>query len=74
MLDAIPDAKSLLGDKGHDADWFRQALKTRGIKPCIPPKFNRKTETAFDPSLYKSRHIIEKMFGKFKDWRRIHTG
>ena len=33
MLDAIPDAKSLLGDKGYDAGWFRAALKQRGIKP-----------------------------------------
>ncbi|WP_404947653.1 hypothetical protein [Rhizobium ruizarguesonis] len=23
--------------------------------------------------LYKQRHKIENMFGKLKDWRRIHT-
>ncbi|WP_412050745.1 IS5 family transposase [Hoeflea sp. Naph1] len=73
MFDAIPDAKALLGDKGYDADWFRQALKARGIEPCIPPKSNRKTEISFDKTLYKSRHKIENMFGKLKDWRRIHT-
>jgi transposase len=73
MFDAIPDAKALLGDKGYDADWFRQALKARGIEPCIPPKSNRKTEIPFDKTLYKSRHKIENMFGKLKDWRRIHT-
>ncbi len=44
MFDAISGAKALLGDKGYDADWFRHALKARGIEPCIPPKSNRKTE------------------------------
>ena len=35
MLNALPRAKELLGDKGYDADWFRQALAERGITPCI---------------------------------------
>ncbi|WP_425070038.1 transposase [Rhizobium tumorigenes] len=25
------------------------------------------------PTLYKKRHKIENMFGRLKDWRRIHT-
>jgi transposase len=36
MLDALPRASELLGDKGYDADWFRQALIARGITVCIP--------------------------------------
>src|SRR3546814_5359822 len=31
MLDALPRAKALLGDRGYDADWFRKALAERGI-------------------------------------------
>lgn len=73
MVAALPNAKELLGDKGYDADWFRQALIGRGITPCIPPKSNRKTQITFDKTLYRSRHKIENMFGKLKDWRRIHT-
>ena len=41
MLDMIPKAKALLGDRGYDADWLRQALAERGIEPCIPSKTNR---------------------------------
>ena len=41
MVDALPPAKQLLGDKGYDADWFRQALAVRGITACIPSKSNR---------------------------------
>lgn len=40
---------------------------------CIPSKANRKTPIPHDKLLYRQRHKIENMFGKLKDWRRIHT-
>ena len=73
MLDALPPAKALLGDRGYDAGWFRNALAARGITPCIPSKANRKIPIAHDRMLYRQRHKIENMFGRLKDWRRIHT-
>lgn len=73
MLDALPRAKALLGDKSHDADWFRAALANRKIAACIPSKANRKMQIPHDRTLYRQRHRVENMFGKLKDWRRIHT-
>ena len=73
MLTALPKAKELLGDKGYDADWFRKALAERGISACIPSKSNRKAPIEHDRALYRQRHKIENMFGKLKDWRRVHT-
>ena len=73
IVDALPPAKHLLADRGYDADWFRDALKDKGIEPCIPPKKNRKIQIEYDKTLYKQRHKIENMFGKLKDWRRIAT-
>ena len=73
MLDALPPAKTLLGDRGYDAGWFRNALAKRGIVPCIPSKTNRKISIPHDRTLYHQRHKIENMFGRLKDWRRIHT-
>ena len=73
MFHALPSAKALLGDKGYDANWFRAALAQRGIEPCIPPKANRKELIEYDTVLYRQRHKIENMFGRIKDWRRIHT-
>jgi transposase len=73
MIEALPKAKVLLGDKGYDADWFRQALIERGTQPCIPSKTNRKVQIDYDKTLYRQRHKIENMFGRLKDWRRIHT-
>ena len=66
-------ARELLGDKGYDADWFRQALAERGITACIPSKSNRKIPIEHDRTLYRQRHKIENMFGRLKDWRRVHT-
>ena len=73
MLDALPKAQAMLGDRGYDADWFRAALIARGIQPCIPPRANRKARIDYDKTLSRQRHRIENMFGRLKDWRRIHT-
>ena len=73
MLPAMPKARELLADKGYDADWFRAALAERGVAACIPSKSNRKVAIPHDALLYKQRHKIENMFGRLKDWRRIHT-
>ena len=73
IIDRLPEAGALIGDKGYDADWLRAALLARGIEPCIPPKSNRKVQIPYDKALYKTRHKIENMFGRLKDWRRVHT-
>jgi len=71
LIDALPKAKALLADRGYDADWFRDALTSKGITPCIPPRKSRKIAVDYDKYLYKKRHKIENMFAKLKDWRRI---
>ncbi len=73
LLSSFPRAKELLADRGYDADWFRAALKAKGITPCIPGKKNRKIPIEYDKELYKKRHKVENMFAKLKDWRRIAT-
>jgi len=73
LIDDLPPAHHLLADKGYDADWFRRALKKKGINSCIPPKKNRKIQIEYDKDLYKQRHKVGNMFGRLKDWRRIAT-
>jgi transposase len=41
LLGSLPKAEWLLADRGYDADWFRDALKDKGIKPCIPGRKSR---------------------------------
>ena len=73
LLASLPPTKALLADKGYDADWLREALADWKIEACIPSKSNRKIQIPHDRLLYRKRHKIENMFGKLKDWRRIHT-
>lgn len=73
LLSSLPQAKSLIADRGYDADWLRAALADKGIAPCIPVRSNRTTIIPHDPRLYRLRHRIENMFARLKDWRRIAT-
>ena len=73
MLKALPQAKSMIADRGYDSNWFRAALKERGTEPCIPPTRSRNSPIDYDRTLYRQRHKIENLFAKLKDWRRIAT-
>ena len=35
LVSNLPAAEWLLGDRGYDADWFREALVNMGIKPAF---------------------------------------
>jgi transposase len=69
LLDSLPSAEWLLADRGYDADWFRDALKDKRIKPCIPGRKSRGKPIKYE----KRRNRIEIMFGRLKDWRRVAT-
>jgi len=73
LLRELPEADWLIADRGYDADWFRDALKDKEIKPCIPGRKKRKSPVKYDKRRYKRRNRIEIMFGRLKDWRRIAT-
>jgi len=73
LLGSLPKVDWLLADRGYDADWFRNALKDKGIRACIPGRKQRKKTVKFDRRRYKRRNRIEIMFGRLKDWRRVAT-
>ena len=73
MMSSLPKVDWLLGDRGYDADWFREALKDKGIRACIPGRKQRKKTVKYDKRRYKRRNRIEIMFGRLKDWRRVAT-
>ena len=73
MLPHLPPARELIGDRGYDSGRFRIALQNKGISPCIPSTRSRKIPIPHDTALYRQRHRIENMFGRLKDWRRVHT-
>jgi len=73
LLSSLPEVDWLLGDRGYDTDWFRDALKDKGIRACIPGGKQRTTKVKYDKRRYKRRNRIEIMFGRLKDWKRVAT-
>jgi IS5 family transposase len=70
LLSSLPKADWLLADRGYDADWFREALKDKGIKPCIPGRKSRGKPIKHDKRRYKRRNRIEIML----DLHRFRSG
>jgi transposase len=72
-IEAMPPSAELVGDKGYDSKALREWLEERGSQAVIPPRSNRKIQYDYDKAIYKQRNIIERMFCRLKDWRRIAT-
>ena len=73
LVGSLSKVDWLLGDRVYDADWFRDALKDKGIRPCILGRKQRKKSAEYDKRWYTRRNRIEIMFGMLKDWRRVVT-
>ena len=73
LLAAVDKPRRLLADKAYDADSFRNWLKRREIKAVIPSTATRRTPYPLDQKTYRRRNVIERMFCKLKNWRRIAT-
>jgi transposase len=65
--DAVP------ADKGYDADANREAIRRQGAEPCIPPRRNRTAVIGYDRHLYRERNVVERFFGRVKQYRRVAT-
>ena len=65
--------KELVADKGYDSQAFRERLRCRGIRPCIPhrrgkkPRRGRKAELAG----YRERWHVERTFAWLQTFRRV---
>jgi transposase len=73
LLAIAPQPKSLLADRAYDARSLREALAKQRIKAVIPPNPTRKHPHRYDKTAYKGRNVIERMFCRLKDFRRIAT-
>jgi transposase len=73
LLGSLPAAEWVIADRVYDADWFRDALNDKGIRPCIPGRTSRGKAARHDRRRHRRRNRIEIMFGRLKDWRRVAT-
>lgn len=65
--------RRLLADKGYDANSLRSLLKARRTTAVIPSTASRKTPIRYDRQAYRKRNLIERMFCRLKDFRRVAT-
>ena len=63
----------LIADKAYDTNKLRQLLTEQTIDAVIPSVARRKPLIPYDPVVYRLRNLIERMFGRLKDFRRIAT-
>lgn len=63
----------LIADKGYDANSIIEAAENRGMIVVIPPRKNRLIQRHYDQDLYKERNLVERLFNKLKNFRRIAT-
>jgi transposase len=73
LLETVASPKRLLADKAYDADSLRNWLKRTKVRAVIPSTVTRRTPYPLDRKAYRRRNVIERMFCKLKNWRRIAT-
>lgn len=73
LLSAAPPVERLIADKAYDTNRLRTYLQQRDIEAVIPSIARRKPLIAHDREAYRQRNLIERMFARLKDFRRIAT-
>lgn len=72
----LPDMQVdlLTAYKACDADeWVISCLADKGKAVVIRPKSSRKIKREYDCDIYKTCHLIENFFARFKKFRAIAT-
>ncbi|MBZ9648508.1 IS5 family transposase [Sphingobium sp. 3R8] len=73
LLETVIPPRRLLADKAYDVDSLRNWLTARNVKAVIPSTATRRTPYPLDRRVYRRRNVIERLFGRLKNWRRIAT-
>jgi transposase len=73
LIAAAGPIKRLIADKAYDANSLRQLLADQGTKVVIPSTMSRRQPIPYNKTIYRQRNLIERMFARLKDFRRIAT-
>ena len=65
--------EAFLADRGYDTDAIREEIAKADVEAVIPAKSNRRTPIPHDRAKYKWRNLVERLFNKIKNWRRVAT-
>ena len=64
LLSSLSNVEWLLGDRGYDADWFRETLEDKEIRACMPGRKQRKKTVKYDKRRCTRHNRIEIMFAQ----------
>jgi transposase len=73
MLALLPANLRVIADAAYDSKAFREWLGQRGSRVVIPNRKNRKKPYQFGSVTYKRRNVVERIFCRLKDFRRLAT-
>ncbi len=62
-----------IADRGYDTNAIRAAIADLGAEVVIPSTASRSAHIPYDRDAYKARNLIERLWCRLKDWRRIAT-
>ena len=62
-----------VGDTACDADAILDMIETAGATAVIPAKSNRKSPRSLDRETCRMRNLVERFFGRIKEFRRVAT-
>ena len=60
-----------MADRTHGTDAIHRQIEEQGAVPNIPPKATRRWKSCFSPVIYRTRSVVEHMFCRLEDYRRI---
>jgi len=71
LLQPLPPPHQCMADTAYDSNGLRSFMSERGTCSVIQNKRTRKRFHAFDKEAYRQRNLVERMFCRLKDWRRV---
>ena len=63
----------LIADRGYDSNAIRAAIQAQGAEAVIPSTRSRKAPLPFSAATYRARNLVERLWCRLKDWRRVAT-
>ena len=73
LVAAAGPIKRLIADRAYDANSLRQLLANQGTGAVIPSTESRRQPIPYNKAIYRQRNLIERMFARLKDFRRVAT-
>jgi len=66
-------ATYVIADKGYDSNEIVKLIQSSGAIPVIPARNCRTGSRNYDTHIYKERNMIERLFNRLKNFRKIAT-